>query len=97
MIVSSTDVIMGYGGKVHLNCDSCNLTKNGVCISQGDWYHNNELVPGKENSSTFTIRDADFGNNGIYQCVNNGSNNSFSVAVYGECISSTVYSVLTWL
>ena len=76
MIVPSTDVIMGYGETVQLNCDSCNLTKNGDCI---------------------TIRDADFGNNGFYQCVNNGSINSFSVAVYGECISSTVCSVLTWL
>ena len=73
-----------------MNCDSCNLTKNGVCITQGDWYHNNESVPRKENSSIFTIRDADVGDNGIYQCVNNGSKSSFSVAVYGECVSSTV-------
>ena len=97
MIVPSTDAITGYGGTVHLNCDRCNLTNNGVCITQADWYHNNELIPGKKNSSTFTIRDADFGNNGIYQCVNNGSSISFSVAVYGECESSTVCSVLTWM
>ena len=97
MIAHSTDAITEYGGTVHLNCDSCNLTKNGVCISQGDWYHNNELVPRKENSSTFTIRDADVGDNGIYQCVNNGLSNFFTVAVYGECVSSTVCSVLTWL
>ena len=98
MIIPFTDAITGYGGTVHLNCGSYDSTKNGFCTSQGDWYHNNKSVPVKEKSSTFTIRDADLGNNGIYQCVNNGSNKyTFSVAVYGECISSTVYSVLTWL
>ena len=61
--------------------------KVGSCICQGDWYHNGELL--RNNSATLTVRHATFEDDGTYQCVNSGLNNSFVVAVYGKCMLCT--------
>ena len=59
----------------------------GSCIPQGDWYHNGVLL--QRNSTTLTVSNASLEDDGTYQCVNNGLNNSFLVAVYGKWVLCT--------
>ena len=77
-----TDAIALHGGIFSLKCG-----KVGSCIPQGDWYHNGELL--QRNSTTLTVRQATFEDDGTYHCVNSGLNNSLLVAVYGKCMLCT--------
>ena len=60
----------------------------GSCVPKGDWHHNGELLQ-RNSTTTLTVRNATFENDGTYQCVNRGLNNSYLVAVYGECVLCT--------